>query len=103
MSAPTIHISRAELAIVRDILDRCLPPGFAAYAFGSRATGRRLKPWSDLDLAIEGPAKLERHILGRLADEFDEALLDWKVDVLDLNDIGPEFRRIVDRQKLPLP
>lgn len=71
--------------------------------FGSRATGERLKPWSDLDLAVEGPGPLEWGVLPTLEQAFDEALVPWKVDIVDLNAVSPEFREIVDRQKVPLP
>lgn len=98
-----VHISRPELAIVHEIVDRCVPAGTAVFVFGSRATGHKLKPWSDLDLAFEGPDALGWDVLARLAHEFDEALLDWKVDVIDLRAITPEFRRIVDAHKVPLP
>ncbi len=97
-----LHVTRRELAIVHSILARCLPAGFRTYAFGSRASGSRLKPWSDLDLAIEGPERLPRSVEGALRDEFDEALLDWKVEIIDLNGVSPEFREIVDAQKVPL-
>ena len=98
-----VWIEPHELAIVREIVDRCVPADTSIFVFGSRATGKRLKPWSDLDLALEGPRALEWRLLRRLANEFDEALLDWKVDVIDLNDVSPEFRRIVDAHKVPLP
>ena len=98
-----VAIRPDELKIVREIVDRCVPDGAVTYVFGSRATGDRLKPWSDLDLAIEAPEPLDWGVLSRLADEFDIALLDWKVDVIDLNAVNPEFRRIVDAQKVPLP
>lgn len=98
-----VRMTASELRIVREIIDRCVPSGFATYVFGSRATGERLKPWSDLDLAIEGPHKLPRPVSARLDTEFDVALLDWKVDVIDLNAVSPEFRRIVDSHKVPLP
>lgn len=98
-----VAIQPGELAIVREIVDRCLPAGASTYVFGSRATGVRLKPWSDLDLAIDAGEPLDWRVLGRLNDEFDIALLDWKVDVVDLNAVSPEFRRIVDAQKVPLP
>lgn len=57
---PTLALSRAELATVRGVLAAHLPAGFAASAFGSRARGGgsgggKAKPWSDLDLVIEGP------------------------------------------------
>lgn len=98
-----IYIEPHQFEILREILQRCVPAGFTTYVFGSRATGRKLKPWSDLDLAIEGPDKLDGGIMAQLADEFDEALLDWKVDVIDLNAVSPEFRRIVDAHKVALP
>lgn len=103
IEVPQVWIEPHELAIVREIVDRCVPAGTAAFIFGSRATGHKLKPWSDLDLALEAPQPLERRVLSRLAREFDEALLDWKVDVIDLNAVSPEFRRIVDAQKVSLP
>lgn len=98
-----VHVTPRELAIVREILDRCLPAGTEAYVFGSRATGQRLKPWSDLDLAFEASETLPWRLMSRLEHEFDEALLDWKVDIVDLKAISPEFRRIVDGHKVPLP
>lgn len=98
-----IRVTPRELAIVRDIVAHCVPAGTEAFVFGSRATGCKLKPWSDLDLALEGKELLSSDVLGRLDREFDEALLDWKVDVIDLNAVSPEFRRIVDAHKVPLP
>ena len=92
-----------ELAIVKAILEQHLPEGFRVFVFGSRATGIRLKLWSDLDLAIDGPGPLSFSVLGRLNESFDEALVPWKVDVIDLNCVSPNFRRIVDAQKVPLP
>ena len=71
------------------------------FVFGSRANGGRVKPWSDLDLALEGNDPLSWSILAHLADEFDESDLPWKVDLVDCAAISPEFRRIVDATKLP--
>jgi predicted nucleotidyltransferase len=97
-----LHLTRDELATVSHILSQNLPEGFRAYVFGSRATGNRLKPWSDLDLAVEGPSKLSIEAAAHLCDAFDESLLAWKVDVVDLNAVSPDFRRIVDAHKVPL-
>ncbi len=98
-----LAIDPDHMVIVQDILARCLPPGYRTYVFGSRATGIRLKSWSDLDLAIEGPRPLSFSVLGELHDSFDEARVPWKVDVIDLNSVSPNFRRIVDAHKVPLP
>lgn len=97
-----LAISAEEARTVSDILARCLPDGYRVYAFGSRATGIRLKPWSDLDLSIEGPAPLPPRTLAQLGDAFDESLLMWKVDVVDRTTVSESFGRIIDADKVPL-
>ncbi len=97
-----LAISTEELAIVRAILKQWLPPGYRTFVFGSRATGVRLKPWSDLDLVIEGPAPLSFEVTGLLREAFDESLLPWKVDVVDRCSVSEEFGRIVDVAKVAL-
>lgn len=96
-----IEMTADERHIVEDILSRCLPQGYRAFVFGSRATGIRLKPWSDLDLVIEGPERLSFTLSGTLAHEFDECLLPYKVDIVDRQAVSPEFARIVDASKVP--
>ncbi len=90
------------LEIVGEILNRDLPAGCRTYVFGSRATGVRVRATSDLDLAIDGPEPLSISTLGRLRDSFDEARIPWKVDIVDMNGLSDSFRRIVDRDKVPL-
>ena len=52
-----MHLTPQERAGVLDILRRHLP-GRTVWAFGSRVHGRRLKPFSDLDLAVIGETPL---------------------------------------------
>jgi len=96
-----VEITADERRIVEDILARLLPAGYRVYVFGSRATGIRLKPCSDLDLVIEGPEPLTLSLSGKLAHEFDECLLPYKVDIVDRMSVRPEFGRIVDASKVP--
>lgn len=91
-----LFVEPTEFGIVCEILKRCLPTGSRTFAFGSRATGVRLKPWSDLDLAIASPSPLTLNQIGALEEEFDESLLPWKVDVLDLSAISETFRQIIE-------
>jgi predicted nucleotidyltransferase len=86
-----------DLALVRAILRRHVP-GCRVWVFGSRATGRA-KPMSDLDLAIEDGQSLSLIELGGLAEAFEESDLPMKVDVVDLSQASPAFRRIIDEQK----
>lgn len=101
MPDAALALSGAELATVRGVLAAHLPPGFAASAFGSRASGRP-KPWSDLDLVIEGPAPLPLPALARLAEAFDDSDLPWKVDLVDRAGLDAAFAAIVDAEKVPL-
>jgi type I restriction enzyme, S subunit len=95
-----IDISPEQLAIVQGILRDHLPMGTLAWAFGSRVTWTA-KPFSDLDIALEGAEPLPSGVLIDLAEAFEASDLPWKVDVIDLNAVSPEFRAIVERQRVP--
>ncbi|SEP66234.1 type I restriction enzyme, S subunit [Loktanella sp. DSM 29012] len=95
-----IDISPEQLAIVQGILKDHLPKGTLAWAFGSRVTWTA-KPFSDLDIALEGAAPLPSDVLIDLEEAFEASDLPWKVDVIDLNAVSPEFRAIVERQRVP--
>ncbi|MEP0455738.1 MAG: restriction endonuclease subunit S [Roseibium sp.] len=95
-----IDISPPELAIVQGLLKDHLPKGTLAWAFGSRVTWTA-KPFSDLDIALEGAAPLPSDVLIDLEEAFEASDLPWKVDVIDLNAVSPEFRAIVERQSVP--
>lgn len=89
-----IDLRPAHLKIVRAIL-RAHVPECRAWVFGSRATGTA-KQMSDLDLAVEKPKPLSLVQLGALAEAFEESELPMKVDVVDLAQASPSFRRIVE-------
>lgn len=96
-----LALSEPELRTVRTILRRHLSSQFRVYAFGSRAGGR-VKPWSDLDLSIEGGEPVPIAILGALADDFDESNLIWKVDLVDRASVSEAFGKIIDDSKVLL-
>ena len=100
-STNPVDIRPDHLAIVRDILRAHLPAGFEVWVFGSRANWTT-KDSSDLDLAVEGAARLDYRIMGDLEIAFEESDLLYAVDVVDLKDVSPEFKNIVDSQKVPL-
>ncbi len=60
------------------------------YLYGSRAKGN-YKPWSDVDLAIECEKSLFREI-ALLKYLLEESLLPYKVDLVELNKVRPEFK-----------
>lgn len=96
-----IDITEAQVALVKEILSKNLTEGIKVWVFGSRATFKT-KPSSDLDIALEAlnqqPISLE--LLYKLQDEFEFSELPWKVDVIDLNVVDQNFRKIIDREKI---
>ena len=94
-------LSGDELSVVCEILREQLPCDVTVHAFGSRAGGR-IKPWSDLDLVLEGTAPLPLSLLGALAEAFEESPLPWKVDLIDRNALRGEFGRLIDQTKVAI-
>jgi predicted nucleotidyltransferase len=72
----------------------------SVFAFGSRATGKRLKQYSDLDLAFLG--RLDPATHANLVDAFDESLLPFKVDIIELDLVEPAFRARIESDLIPL-
>jgi len=95
-----VRLTVEEAAEVGAILARHLPPGVRVHVFGSRAGGW-VKPWSDLDLLLEGEGPVPWSAMAALAEAFDDSRLPWKVDLVDRATVSPEFGRIVDAQKVP--
>ena len=91
-----------HLRIVKKILRECLPENVKASVFGSRANGTT-RHSSDLDLVLEGDARLDSKCLSALASAFEESDLPYTVDVVDINRIKGRFKEIVAAQKMPLP
>ena len=86
-----LHLPPAQLEALRRILASRLPVGLKIQVFGSRATGIKLKPHSDLDLLIVGPEKLPLLLLGDLREALSESDLTFSVDILEIQYATPEF------------
>jgi type I restriction enzyme S subunit len=86
---PPILVEPHQWEELRSILSAHLR-GRRVWAFGSRATGLRVKRFSDLDLLIEGDSLSFRE--AALLDEaLDESRLPFKVDVVQTATLMPEF------------
>ena len=101
-SISPVDIRPDHLEIVQDILREHLPAGFRVWVFGSRANWKT-KDSSDLDLAMEGADALDYKAMVGLEVAFEESDLPYTVDVVDLNAVSPEFKNIVEAQRIPLP
>jgi len=97
---PPIEIRPDLWPIVRDILRKHVPR-HEVWAFGSRVSGR-VKPYSDLDLAIISDTPLPLGIGAALSEDFSESDLPWRVDVVDWATTSPTFRTIIEQNKVVL-
>jgi predicted nucleotidyltransferase len=88
-----IRLSPQEEIIVREILQTHLPDR-EVWVFGSRI-GDHPKPYSDLDLLIQGDASLPTGTLSAIKDAFEESNLPFQVDIVEWAGCSEKFRRIM--------
>ena len=84
-------ISKEQYAWLKKILNTYLP-GLKVHVFGSRARGDH-KKYSDLDLAIESEKQIASKTLMELQEQFAASSLPFKVDLVELQKIEPDFRK----------
>jgi hypothetical protein len=89
-----LALAPRDLALVRRLLNQHAPH-HRAFAFGSRviaspADRSRLKPHSDLDLALEGP-HLKPQQSFALREAFSESDLPMRVDIVDAADLPAKW------------
>lgn len=97
-----ISLTEHELSVVQAILLAHLPGDVSVHVFGSRAH-RQPKPWSDLDLLLEAPARLPLSLVAKLAEAFEESELPWKVDLVDRKAVSKAFGKLIDQTKIAIP
>ncbi len=91
-----IKVTPRQLRTIKGILAE-RAPGVSARAFGSRVGGKP-KAYSDLDLALVGPGKLDVVELASLKEAFESSDLPFRVDLLDWNAISEEFRSAISKR-----
>lgn len=84
-------LSEKDSHLVTKILRTFLPDA-KFFVFGSRARGDQ-KKYSDLDLAIENHESIPLKILMQIQENFDQSSLPFKVDLIELAKISPEFKK----------
>lgn len=91
----TICINENQKATIINILKKYFQ-NEKFFVFGSRATNKNLKKFSDLDIAIVGNSKIDKSILDRIFEEFSASDLPFKVDLIDINSVTSEFKKNVE-------
>ena len=85
-----VALTAAQRDELRRILQHHLP-GVPVLAFGSRATGRGLKPHSDLDLLIQADAPLPLRRRRQLVEALEDSSLPFRVDIVEQADLDAAF------------
>ena len=97
----TLDVGSEHLDLVRRLLRQNLPAGASVWAFGSRVGGR-VKPYSDLDIAIDAGRRLSLDEHAALAEAFSESDLPWRVDLIDRHAVTESFWRRIEDSSEPL-
>lgn len=87
-----IYLNAEQKKIVLSILKKYFA-NEKFFIFGSRASGKNLKPFSDLDIAIQSSNKISMTTLAKTLEEFAASDLPFKVDLIDLQSISEEFKK----------
>jgi predicted nucleotidyltransferase len=90
-----IAISDDQRKIILQILKNNFPED-KYFVFGSRATHRLLKQFSDLDIAIDSKLQIDPSDLAKAAEDFSSSNLPFKVDLVDLGALSSEFRKNIE-------
>ena len=93
-TSTVLGLSLGEFEIVTSLLEKYVADR-PSWAFGSR-TFRRARRRSDLDIAIGGNDPLPLLTRVSLEEAFDVSALPIEVDVVDLHDVTPEFRKRIE-------
>jgi type I restriction enzyme S subunit len=94
-----LHLEPRHEAVVHEIL-RSTAPECDVWAFGSRAHGRGLKPFSDLDLAVIGGGDALGQRCAALRRAFEDSNLPFRVDVVEWASLDEAFRELIRRDSV---
>lgn len=75
-------IKKEHKKTIISIIKKYIPDG-KIYLFGSRAKSRH-HPGSDIDLAVDTPQKIDRHVICSIKEEIEKANIPFFVDIVDL-------------------
>ena len=90
-----IDLKKELLDKVKQILNANVPQ-YKALMFGSRIYGTARK-FSDIDIALIGPEKIDWREIENLKDVFAESDLPMIVDIVDFNSVSKSFKMIINK------
>ena len=95
-----VALSPEQLHDVRQIIAQVIP-GAQVWVFGSRATGKS-RPFSDLDLLLTHPPKLNWAQRAALRDGFEASRLPFRVDVVEIAGLALGMSERIEAERVNL-
>lgn len=71
-------------------------PNVEIFIFGSRTQGKALE-YSDVDIALKDDEKISIDTILKLRVRFENSTFPYKVDIVDLNNLKDEFKKIIEK------
>ncbi len=98
MQSVKFGLENEHWSILRNLLIQPLTEsGCAVFIFGSRARGD-YKPFSDLDILVEGDATSS--LLSSISEKLEESTLPVRVDLVSSSDLADTYKPSVERDKV---
>jgi predicted nucleotidyltransferase len=96
MAAKRIALEENNLELVKQIINNTVNDlNIQVYMYGSRAKGTAWK-YSDIDLALSSSkGKIPPNTISKLSLDFEESLLPYKVDIIDLHTVSENFKEAI--------
>lgn len=87
-------LEERHLNFIKETLKKYIPnPEAKFYIFGSRAKGK-YREYSDVDIAIDSLG-LTSSLKSKLELEFENSTFPYEVDIVDLNNIKDNFKKLI--------
>lgn len=91
-----ICLEKSAIELIKKLFNAKLEGSYKLYLFGSRAKDKN-RACSDIDLAIDCNGKaLSALIKSQLKFELEHSNLDYKVDLVDLNNTSEDFKKAIE-------
>lgn len=97
-------LSEQEITLLRDlVVDPLKSLGCQVWIFGSRARGTP-HPFSDIDLLFQLPSgkSLPSGFLSDIREKAEESRLNYKIDLVDEQDLASSYKANVHQEKILL-
>ena len=95
-----IDLEKKYVEFIKNTIENVLP-NVEIYIFGSRVQGVA-KKYSDVDIALRNSGKIEFSDILRIKSLFEDSTFPYKVDIVNLDSVKPEFLSIIKKDMIKI-